>query len=719
MTTSIFHCFPRSKALGAILISVSCLPALTFAQQDASLPVLEEIVVTAGFRENDLMDSPGSVTVINEDIIDDRAAQHLESVLSTSPNISYSSGASRARFVQIRGIGDLEQFVDPKHFPAVGIMVDGINLGGTANAGMLFDVEQVEIARGPQGTRFGTSALAGMVNIRGNRPTESFEGYGQIGIGDYGSWHTRGVISGPMSEAVTGRLALHQNKGDGYINNQFLNRNDTNGYDETSIRASIEFDPNDGSSYGLTALYFDGQNGYDAYSLENSRNTLSDKPGHDNQETLALAARGMWQLGESAALEAVATWLDSDLEYGFDEDWTFVGICDGTLCDPVLDFYSATDNYLRKRDEISLDVRFLGDFSLVASTNTQYVLGAYVQQRDEDLHRQSSGDFFSFYGTDRRAIYGQLDTAINDRLSLTVGLRYEDFSDSYQDTIDLQSASDDDLQSGELTLTYSVADNSLLYATLSRGSKAGGVNTEVSAKLPSMQPIFQSFIQPRLNVGSETLLNKEIGLKGSYLDNQLVLRTALFHMRRDNAQLESWMYDGVNYLWLGFLDNVDGNNWGAEAEVTYQFSDRVRLFSSLGWLETEIDQITTYDLDVGDFIVREKIDQAKSPQWQYHLGASIALNERLSARIELEGRDESRFGYYHEKSISGHDLLNASLRYRVGRTEFQLWGRNLTDEDYAVHGLYFGNDPRKGWINETYYQYGAPRVFGVTASYDF
>ena len=181
------------------------------AQEDAPSTVLEEIVVTAGFRELDLMTSPGSVTVIDQAIIDDRAAQHLESVLNTSPNISYSSGASRARFVQIRGVGDLEQFVDPKHFPAVGILVDDINLGGTANAGMLFDVEQVEISRGPQGTRFGTSALAGMVNIRGNRPTESFEGYGQIGVGDYGGWHAGGVVSGPLTETASGRLAVHQN----------------------------------------------------------------------------------------------------------------------------------------------------------------------------------------------------------------------------------------------------------------------------------------------------------------------------------------------------------------------------------------------------------------------------------------------------------------------------------------------------------------------------
>ena len=717
MTTVIFHRFPRCGPLAATLAFAAGLPANALAQQNATPAVLEEIVVTAGFREHDLMATPGSVTVIDEAIIDDRAAQHLESVLNTSPNISFSSGASRARFVQIRGIGDLEQFVDPKHFPAVGIMVDGINLGGTANAGMLFDVEQVEISRGPQGTRFGTSALAGMVNIRGNRPTESFEGYGQIGIGDYGGWHAGGVLSGPLSEAVTGRLAVHQNKGDGYIDNVFLGQTDTNGYDETSMRASVEFDPNGGSNYGLTAFYFDGQNGYDAFSLENSRNTLSDQPGRDNQETLAFAARGTWRLGESATLETVATWLDSDLEYGFDEDWTFVGICDGTLCDPVFDFFSNTDDYFRERSETSVDVRLLGEFPLGAST--QYVLGAYAQQRDEDLHRQYYGDFFSFYNTDRRAIYGQLDTEISDRVNLTVGLRYENFTDSYADTFDLQSATDDDLRSGELTLTYSTGGGSVLYATLSRGSKAGGVNTEASANLPFMQPVFQAFIQPRLNVDSETVLNREIGLKGSYLDGRLALRAAVFHMRRDNAQLESWMWDGVNFLWIGFLDNVDGTNWGAEVETTYQLSDRVRLFGSLGWLDTEVDEITTFDLDADDFIVRNNIDQAKSPQWQYNVGANVMLSARLSARFELEGRDTSRFGYYHEQNIGGYDLLNASLRYQVGRTELQLWGRNLTDKDYAVHGLYFGNDPRKGWINETYYQYGEPRVFGITARYAF
>ena len=705
----------RIRRAGAIaLAAASSLSSSVLLAQEEEPSVLEEIVVTAGFRDDRLMTTPASVTVVDETTIEDRGARHLEAVLNTSANINYSSGGSRARFVQVRGVGDLEQFVDPKHFPSVGITVDDINLGGTANAGMLFDTAQVEILRGPQGTRFGGSALAGMVNIRSNQPTDVPEGYIEAGAGSYGSWNIGGVVSGPLSDSVMGRLAIQQNESEGYIDNIFLGRDDTNGHDETSIRATLNFDPSDNAAYSLTAFHFDGKNGYDAFSLDNSRDTLSDQPGRDNQESLAFAGRGEWKVGESSLLQAVATWLESDLEYGFDEDWTFEGICDGTLCDPVFDFFSNTDNYFRDRNEISLDFRLLGDSS---NADLQYVIGIYAQQRDEDLHRLYYGDFFSSYETERQAVYGQVEFALNERLGLTAGLRYENFADGYSDSFGLQTSSDDSLQSGELTLTYQATESTLTYATLARGDKAGGVNTEASSNLPLMQPVFQAFIQPRLRVDTETLLNREVGVKGSYLDDRLDLRAALFHMDRSNAQLESWIWDGVNFLWIGFLDNVDGINWGAEVELDYRASDRVSFFASLGLLETEIEEITTFDLDLDDFVTRTDIDQTKSPSWQYNLGANLTISDKLSARFEFEGRDDNRFGYYHDASVGGYRLVNASLRYRTGNTEFLLWGRNLTDKDYPVHGLYFGNDPRKGWVNETYYQYGEPRVFGVTARY--
>ncbi len=715
--------YARLRALHS-LTAASALLALAAVAQQLPAQDLEEIVVTAGFRDRDLMTRPGSATVVDEETARDRAAQHLESVLNVAPNINYASGGSRARFIQVRGIGDLEQFIDPKHFPAVGVSFDDINLGGTANAGMLFDTGQVEILRGPQGTRFGTGALAGLINIRGNRPSDEFMSYIEGGIGNYGARNLGAVVSGPLGDSVGARIALQKNQGDGYIDNAALGRSDTNGYDETIVRATLEAAPNDRATYGLTAFHFDGNNGYDAFSLDNTRTTLADEPGRDDQQSAALAGRAEWSLGEAATLSAVATWLDSDLAYGYDEDWTFDGICDGTLCDPVWDRYVAVDEYLRNRSEVSFDLRLLGEAQPGGEGGSvEYVVGVYAQRRDENLYRirtdpWSLTNFTSAYETDREALYGQIDI-VPGRLSLTAGFRYERFNDAYADSGGFTSTSNDTLTSGELTLSWAASTDTTLYATVARGAKAGGVNTAASSSFALMQPAFQSFMQGRLLVGKERLDNREVGLKGRYADGRLALRAALFAMDRDNAQLESWMWDGVSFLWIGFLDNVDGSNSGAELEFEFDATSRTRFFASLGWLDTEVDRIETFDLDLGDFVVRTGIEQAKSPEFQFNVGASVSFSDRWRARVEVEGRDDNRFGYYHAGSLPSYTLLNASIAADFGSTELQLWGRNLADEDYAVHGLYFGNDPRKGWINETYLQYGEPRVVGVTVRYSF
>jgi iron complex outermembrane recepter protein len=687
--------------------------AIVLATAAQSQEVLEEIVVTAGFRDEALMRDAGSVSVIDAATIEQRAAVHLESILDAAPNVSYSAGASRARFVQVRGVGDLEQFVDPKHYPSVGIAVDDIDLGGTANAAMLFDAEQVEILRGPQGTRFGTSALAGLVNVRGRRPTEDFEGYVTAGAGDYSNYTLGAALGGPLGERIQGRLAVNKHTGDGYMRNGYLNRDDTNGYDEVSVRGGLELEPTKRLHASLTGLYFDGKNGYDAFSLDNTRTTLSDQPGHDDQRSVGLAARAEWQIGATSSIEAVATWLDSDLDYGFDEDWTYVGICDGTLCDPVLDLFSNTDEYRRQRDETSIDVRWLGERRM-GNAPVSYVMGLYAQRRDENLAREYYGPFESAYRTSRDALYAELHADLIPNLGLTAGIRLERFDDRYGDSFAFSSASDDDLTSGELSLTYQATEASLVYAKLARGSKAGGVNTEASSNLPFTQPQFQAFLADRLRIDPETLTSLELGLKGVYRDGRLAVRAAVFRMERNDAQLESWIWDGVNFLWIGFLDNADGTNMGLETEVQYTVSPRWELFGSVGLLDASIDEITTFDLDLDDFVVRRGIDQAKAPAWQFDIGADFTPTERWHARLEVTGRDEARYGYYHNGMLDGFTLVHGSLSYTLGATEIELWGRNLTDADYAVHGLYFGNDPRKGWINESYYQLGEPRVLGVT-----
>ena len=344
---------------------------------------MEEVIVTADFRQTELMRSAASVSVLGQLQMEERGAQHLEDVLSAAPNVSWSTGASRSRFIQMRGVGDLEQYAEPKYYPAVGVVVDDLELGSAANAGMLFDVSQVEVLRGPQGTRYGASAHAGMVKINSNAPTDTFEAQLSGGVGNYDSYRYGAVVSGPLGETVNGRIALQQNKGDGYMENRALGRDDTNDFDEVTGRAQLSWQPSADASYDLALFSFNSDNGYDAYSLDNDRDSWADQPGDDDQDTLAVSAKGAWQLGNLGTLQAVATHLDSDLYYSYDADWVSPELCERFTCSYGYD--TAREIFARERSQDTVDIRLLGGAESLAAGDLRYVLGVYANRNDDDL----------------------------------------------------------------------------------------------------------------------------------------------------------------------------------------------------------------------------------------------------------------------------------------------------------------------------------------------
>ena len=701
-----------------LLMATGLLSVGTYAQEMAESD-LEEVIVTARFRDTELLKSSGSISVIQQATLFNRGAQHLEETLNVLPNVNFSSGASRARFIQIRGVGDLEQFVDPKYFPSVGVTIDDVDMNGIAAAAVMMDTRQIEVLRGPQGTRFGTNALAGMINIRSNDPTDTLSGYAQAGMGNYDSWNVTAALSGPLTQNLLGRLAVGQTSSDGYIRNDYLQINDSNKRDEFSLRGKLRW-LTQGNSYAeLTAFYVDIDNGYDAFSLDGKRNSLADEPGRDQQQSLSVAGKSYWQFSTDLALETIISWSDADTFYSYDEDWSNSDICNGiSFCYP----YANTDQQERTRDNISLDAHLMS----VDGGNFNWVAGVYTQHRSEDFSRLYYGSFSSEYETQRYAAYAQLEFDFKPGWRLISGLRFEIFEDDYNDTNQLRSKTDDQYFTGELTLQHDLNNGSLLYATLSRGVKPGGVNTEASSVFNFMAPKFREFMQGRLQFGSESLLNKEIGIKGRYLDDSLSLRAALFHMDRDDAQLESWIWDDSNFLWVGYLDSVSkGTNYGLELELDYQVSESIGLFAGIGWLKTNVDEMTVVDLgEPGQWtestiVVINDRDQTKAPEWQYNIGTNIYFTPSFSARFELEGRGDSFYGYYHNQEIAGYTLINASLGYHINAFTIRLWGRNLGDKDYAVHGLYFANDPRKGYVNEAYRQFGEPRVYGLDVRYEF
>ncbi|MCK9502857.1 MAG: TonB-dependent receptor [Porticoccaceae bacterium] len=687
---------------------------------------IEEVLVTSDFRKSAEMTYAASISIVGSDQIQGRAAQHLEEILNVAPNVNFAGGASRNRYLQIRGIGERSQFVDPIN-PSVGLMIDGIDLSGVGNASTLFDIEQVEVLRGPQGTNFGASALAGMVSIRSKAPTDSFEGLVNAGLGNYDGWQTGVVLSGPLTEDLLGRVAVEQFRSDGFIDNVYLGRDDTGDRDEMTARGKLQWQASERLTLNGTLFYINVDNGYDAFSLDNNRNTLSDQPGRDAQETLALALSADWVASPLFAVVATLGLENTNVEYGYDEDWTNTAICDDLACDSSLWgfdwWYSTTDTYNRDRKSKQLDIRLISAEQGKLFGAIDWVTGLYGIDQQEDLVRDYSGAaslFDNSYDTQRLAWYGELSIPLAEKITFTLGGRIEDFSADYDDSRGVSAEPEETLWGGEMTLEYHTNENTLVYGLVSRGFKAGGVNGEAlgRAEERNFEQSVIDFLASRLTFDTETATNFELGFKGSYWQDRWQLRLAAFYMERDDVQLKGWYNEGQ--LFVGYTDNgASGTNKGIELETAVTPVDDIRFFASLGFLDTEIKDF--YVLSDTDALVNKSgRDQAHAPAYQFNIGTELDLTDRLQIRIETDGRDEFYFSDSHDKKSKSYALLHASLNYRMADLTLKLWGRNLADKDYAVRGFYFPNDPRAFYEDDqAYVQLGDPRTYGVSASYEF
>ncbi len=697
-------------AVGCVALAGRCGAALAQPVDNA----LEETLVTAEFRQTPLLDLSASASVIAADTLYDLAAQHLEDVLGQAPNVNYASGSSRARYYQIRGVGERSQFQDPLN-PSVGLVVDDVDFSGLGAVGTLFDVAQVEILRGPQGTLHGANALAGLVNIRTGEPTDTLEQRVNIMLAQYNTWSAGIVSSGPMSEQLLFRLAVNAYVSNGFMDNSYLDIDDSNNRDEITARAKVRWLATEASTLDLTVSYLDADNGYDAFSLDNTRKTLSDQPGHDRQETTAVGTRYQSSLA-AINLEMLVSYARSKTDYAYDEDWSFENI------HPFA--YSSFDQYLRQRNSASAELRLLSnDHSALFGGRSQWVAGIYYLSNREDLRRRYTylpSDFRSSYDTDTSAVFGQVNTAMGGNLSLIAGLRWERRDTTYADSADVAFDPSKDLWGGRLILEYRRSENSLLYGGVSRGFRANGVNANI---LASSNTTENPDIIEQLNTvrafDEETLINYEIGYKATALNGALQVRSALFYMDRIDQQVKGSFIIPQPDGGTSFIDYTNnaaqGDNYGAELELTWLPLEALMLYANIGLLHTEFE--TYINADGVDLSGR---DQAHAPRYQYALGGRYDFAGGFFLRLDVEGKDAFYFSDRHRVKAPAYDLLNARLGWARGQWSMALWGRNLSDKDYFTRGFgSFGNDPRKEYVTEPYLQFGNPRQVGVSARYDF
>ncbi|MAD03917.1 TonB-dependent receptor [Pseudoalteromonas shioyasakiensis] len=695
----------RLSLLSAAILPLFAASSIAYAEDGE----LETIVVTGDFQKESIQTLSASASLFSDHEINQRGAKFLDEMLASAANVNFTSGASRGRFVQIRGVGLRSQFVDPIN-PSVGLVIDGINYSGLGGSSLLFDIDQVEIYRGPQGTRFGADALAGMIQMESAAPTFDPSVKVQLGAGNYNSYEA-GIAAGTgITDDTAVRASVYQRESDGYVENRYLGE-DTQQQDELVSRFKLHSQLTSHLRTELNVHYIDINNGYDAFTLDNSRNSVADEPGEDNQESIAVGLANIYTGFDWFDVSLNVSGIDSELLYSFDEDWVCNDEAQPELCAAGLHEwgYSSTDTYLRDRKDQAAELQFNGKAG-------DWVAGIYYQGREVDLERQYTWlaqPFASNYETSNIAAYGQLATPIGPKTTLITGLRVEQYQGDYTDNNGFIEETDDVMVGGKLALEYQVIDRTMIYTSITRGYKAGGINSEALAKAKDEGlNLDADFFANHTSFAPEYLWSGEFGVKGSSLDDKFVLRLAAFYMYREDMQLKSWQVEGQKFT--GYIDNASsGENYGLEIEGSFQATDNLLLTGSAGYLHTEInDFVAQSGLD------QDGRDQAQAPKYQYAFTARYNFTPALYASIGLEGKDDYYFSDSHNSKAPSTNLVNASFGYEGDNWSINAWARNLFDEDVPTRGFEFGNDPLDGYTTHTYTQLGEPMVAGVTFIYE-
>ncbi|TMP82990.1 TonB-dependent receptor [Pseudoalteromonas sp. S983] len=688
------------------LITAALLPLIStplIANADDS--DLERIVVTGDFQRESIQTLSASASLFSKDEINQRGASYLDEMLGSTANVNFTSGASRGRYIQIRGVGLRSQFVDPID-PSVGLVIDGINYSGLGGSSLLFDIDQVEIYRGPQGTRFGADGMAGMIQMESAQATADPSLKLQVGMGTYNSREAGLAASTGLTDDTSARVSYFRRKSDGYVDNLYLN-DETQQQDEQVARFKLNSQLTEHLNTELNLHYIDINNGYDAFTLDNSRNSVADEPGQDNQQSYAIGINNTYTGFDAFDVSLNLSAIDTELLYSFDEDWVCNDASEPQLCAAGLHpwGYSSTDVYTRDRDDQSANLQF-------NSKTGNWVAGVYYQNRDVDLEREYTwlaSPFASTYETSNVAVYGQVATPIGPKTTLITGLRVEQYQGDYTDSNGFIEETDDVMVGGKIALEYQVIDRTMIYTSITRGYKAGGINSEALAKAKDEGlNLDADFFQQHTSFDPEYLWSGEFGVKGSSLDDKFTLRLAAFYMHRDNIQLKAWQVEGQQFT--GYVDNASsGSNYGLEVEGSYQLTEDLFLTGSAGYLNTEIDDFVTQS-----GLNQDGREQAQSPKYQYAFSARYNFTNELYGMIGVEGKDDYYFSDSHNSKAPSSNLVNLSLGYEADMWAVRAWARNVFDEEVPTRGFEFGNDPLDGYATHTYVQLGEPRVAGIT-----
>ena len=676
------------------------------AEQQEQL-ALETLVVTGDLWQSELQNVAASVSLLDQDQLNLNGVQHFEDIVNAIPNVTWTGGTSRPRFIQIRGIGENSQFEGETPDSAVRFLIDDLDLTGVGTVGNLFDVRQVEVLRGPQAGTFGANASGGVVKIVTSDPTPYWNGQLESTIGNYDLWEAGFALGGPILESdpeqLTFRFSLHNLSQNGFRKNRTLNKDDTNERDEFSSRLKVRWLANEDFQLDGSFLYADFDNGYDEFTLDNSRtSTFSDQPGRDEQKTRGTSLKAIYLGFDTFDVTFTSGYIDTDSYYSFDGDWT-----DETEAANL--FGSGFLEIDREREVYTEELRFdSADSEDALGFIDRWTAGVYFERLEENTLTTGFGTFENNYESNTFSMYGQGTHLFSERTRVTLGLRIEyfDLETTNSDEARPDVNFDDWLFGGKLTLEHDLNEQNMAFASVTRGYKAGGANIDPRLETPPFANEYDT----------EDLWNYEIGLRSTSIDGRLVSRLTLFFLDRHDAQLRDSEGEGIGFFY--FTTNAEGaQHYGLEAETTFYIDENWSFDALLGLLETNRDSYsiqTSPDPNDPPEQISSR-DLANAPTYTYTFRLNYRPYRGFFAGTELVGSDDYFESNSHREKRDAYVVFNGSVGYRWEHWTVTLWAKNLFDEEYAERVFFFDN----GNGEQRYEAPAAPRTFGATANYSW
>lgn len=749
----------RSKLSARNMSSCLAFTAFAFGCTTLSAAVIEEIIITAQKREQNLSDVGISVTAFSGDQIKELGLTSTQQIDQHTPGLMVTDyGGGVTTVFTIRGSSQLD-FSDQQE-PPVAVYVDETYNSYLAGVGFNFyDLDRIEILRGPQGTLFGRNATGGLAHLISRRPSQEYEGYVDLSVAEYGKVRVEAAAGGPLTDTLSGRLSLMSDKDDGYVKNRegggLLKVNNNSG------RAQLLFEPSEdlslllsarwsiddgngqgwhiqravtdfGGAAGLTGdglvklatseqhQVFCGQLGYPVPAL-GSTDCLGfkepadgvhkvgvDQSGDFEREHYGTTAKLEWKIGE-VILSSITNYQDFSKDYLEDTDGTAA---------PLFEFFQNMDS-----NQFSQELRLAGE-----NETLNWVTGIYYLNIDGTFNAGSNlSGLFGFDNennyeleTTSYAVFGQAEYDISKTLTALTGFRWtEDKKDYLFNVSCTEQASgtcdawfagtvqqtgfngkrSEGEWSGMLELDWRPNNDWLVYGKLSRGNKAGGFNGSSIA----------FFAPEETEFDSEILTSYELGFKGELMDGGARVNASVFVY--DYKDFQTFTTLGASYL----LFNIDAKMTGAEVEFIVNPADGLEFLFGVSVMDSE--QI---DLVYPDGVSRNP-PTPNTPELSINGLARYewsALGGQVAAQIDFNYVDERSLNAVPHPALfaDSYFVANAKLGWTSANEHWgvDLWVKNLGDEDYQT--TVFDASTFTGVTLEAY---GSPRWAGVNINYQW